>query len=48
MTPRKKDKTLAPDTVTTPTEDESAFCSEESESACESCAESNDDKNATC
>jgi hypothetical protein len=48
MTPRKKDRVLAPDTVTTPAEDEGNLCSEASESSCESCPKSSDDKNATC
>ncbi|MDD4238218.1 MAG: hypothetical protein PHT62_06650 [Desulfotomaculaceae bacterium] len=48
MTPRKKDRGIAPDTVTTPVEDENDLCSEASESACESCPKSSDDKNATC
>lgn len=48
MTPRKKDRTQVPDTVTAPAEDEGNLCSEVSESACESCPKSSDDKNATC
>lgn len=48
MTPRKKNKGLVPDTVTAPAEDTNDFSSDASESACESCPKSSDDKNATC
>jgi len=48
MTPRKNDRVQPPANVTTPMEDESDLCSEESESSCESCPKSSDDKNATC
>lgn len=48
MTPPKKDRDLVPDTVTTPAEDECELCSEETESSCDSCPKSSDDKNATC
>lgn len=48
MTPRKKNKTLVPDTLTTPAEDEKDLCSDASESASESCPKSSNDKNATC
>jgi hypothetical protein len=48
MTPRKKDRVLVPDTETAPAENENDLCSDASESSCESCPKSSDDKNATC
>lgn len=48
MTPRKKNKGVVSNNLTTPAEDKSNLCPDASESTCESCSKSTNDKNSTC